>query len=213
MTIIRQRAGTIPAADTLLPMWNDVFPNYIDPLKLLVGDDLKGADVALNNSAPTWDETGDDVLWVSAGHTRKADGAARTSLSGRQTATIDLGIANMRVLLTIDHPTLNTDNPALIFRYSDASNYWFFNCDVQNAIMRLVKKVAGSDTTVATTGAPVDGGVYEVTCVGNVITAYIDGIQITTATDAALNTATKAGFHELSASSPARFSNFMGGSV
>lgn len=216
MTIIRQRAGLIPAADTNLPLWSELFPAFIDPLKLLIGDDLVGAHVTLNGYVPAWNGTGGlggSAAWVTAAHTRETDGAARTAVTGTQTAVINSGIAGMRAMVTISHPTTTGDNPALIFRYADASNYWILSCDVQNGVMRLIKKVAGSNTTVSTAGVVVDGGVYEVRCVGNVITTYIDGTLIHNVTDAAVNTGTSAGFLELANGSPARFTNFMVGTV
>lgn len=213
MTIIRERIGTVPAATTKLPRWGDVFPSLIDPYKLLIADDMKGADVTLNGSAPSWDKTESAVTWVSQGHTRKADGTARTSSSGRVTAVINVGVADMRVIAKIENATLSGDNPALIFRYVDDSNYWYLSLDVANSITRLTKRVAGTTTNLANGSAIVAGADYEVRCNGDSIKAYANGLLIAEGTDSALNTATRAGFHELNGSSPVRFSNFRAGSL
>lgn len=216
MTDILLRTGTPPAATSALPTWDSVHPLFIAPNKLKIGDDLKGASVAFDASRPSWDKTvGGIAAWTGSQHTRYVDGTGRSSTAGRRTCLIDPGVADVRVLLTIAGATVNSDNPAVIFRYVDDNNYWFFNIDVQNNIMRLSKFTAGVQGNpaagYAVGGVLVQGGVYEVRAVGNTIQCYVNGILYGTATDAAFNTATKCGFSTNQQTSVARFTNFMAG--
>lgn len=214
MTIIRLRPGVVPAADTKLPTWGSLFPLLIQPNKLLIGDDLLGATVALNNAAPIVNATGSAKLWSAPSFSKKTDGGARTANSGLQFATIDCAIANHRVLATLSGLTLTGDNPALIFRMVDASNYWRFNIDIQNGISRLAKVVAGTVTNIFSAGPLTNGGTYEARCDGaNNITVYCNGILVTTTNDAANAAGTKVGFSCISSSSPMRVTNFQAGSL
>jgi hypothetical protein len=214
MTIIRLRPGVVPAADTKLPTWASVFPLLIQPNKLLIGDDLKGATVPLNNAAPILNATGSAKLWTAPAFNKNTDGAARTSITGTQFAVIDCGLANHRVLATFAGLTLTGDNPALIFRYVDTTNYWRVSLDIQNGISRLAKVVAGTVTNIFSAGPLTTGASYEVRCDGaNNITVYCNGILVTTTNDAANAAGTKVGFSCISNASPSRVTNFQAGSL
>lgn len=85
----------------------------------------------------------------------------------------------------------------LAFRISDGNNFWMLwtGGAVAGTTYKLMKFVAGAYTTVVTTtknSAP--GDVLEVAFNGSTITAYVNGSQVATTTDAFNSTATKHGF-------------------
>lgn len=216
MTQVLLRTGTPPAADTSLPLWDEVHPLFIPPNKLTVGDNLKGASVAVTGSAPSWDETALSVTWAGAAYTRTTGGFERTSQSGRNIAWINSNVANVRVICTMENALLSGDYPGIIFRRTDNDNYWTLFFDVPNNILRLKKYVAGSSSNASTGyavgGAFASGERLEVRCSGNDISVYCEGVFLGTATDSFNASATGVGVHTLDGASAALFTNFMAGS-
>ena len=85
----------------------------------------------------------------------------------------------------------------VVFRYQDASNYWWAGCDA--TIGTLKKVVGGSETTISSTGAVklANNTTHELQVIddGTEIHAYFDGVQFpgTGNSDTALASATGAG--------------------
>ena len=89
------------------------------------------------------------------------------------------------------------DAIGVMFRHADAQNYYRFSMDHQRSYRRLIKKVAGvltvlwDDTVQYTPGREY---VLTVDCVGERITAYLDGVPLFTVEDSDL-TAGRIGFY------------------
>ncbi len=82
------------------------------------------------------------------------------------------------------------------FRVVDANN--FFVVKANASTYTLVKKVASSNTTLGTyTATPANDDVIMVTVKDDLITVYVNGIPVITATDPALNTCCNVGWAHL----------------
>src|SRR4051812_4456146 len=110
-SIIRQRTGTVPAANTELPSWATVFPTLIEPTKLKIGDDMLGANVAVSGSAPPWNTVAGPPTWSGAAYSRTATGMQRSSQSGRNIAWIDPGLADVRLICSMTGWSVTGENP------------------------------------------------------------------------------------------------------
>ncbi|MCC2686078.1 MAG: hypothetical protein K0R75_2977, partial [Paenibacillaceae bacterium] len=76
----------------------------------------------------------------------------------------------------------------LIARYTDQTNYYWMNYDVNSQTVSILKKVAGTDTTLAQSSAitaPTTGVYhsYKFDVSGSTLKVYIDGTLEVTATD------------------------------
>ena len=96
-----------------------------------------------------------------------------------------------------------------VFRQQDTSNYW--RAVITGAALSLIKRVAGTDTTVGSYAfTPVNGTTYTVRVVhsGTSITAYLNGTsQITATSQTDLQAATGAGLFSDNSTAPL-FDNF-----
>jgi lysophospholipase L1-like esterase len=85
----------------------------------------------------------------------------------------------------------------LAFRVQDSLNFWWLSTrkDATTVGFDLYKNIAGTATRVTTTatGTVAAGAVLKVVVTPTSITAFVNGTQITSSTDTALSTATKAG--------------------
>jgi len=105
----------------------------------------------------------------------------------------------------------NLNGPAV--RIADGNNYYSLQI-VDNASINLVKTVAGVSTTIASYAGLnlIDGTIHTLRLVvsGNVLTSYVDGVQVGIAVDGALATGNNAGIKSPNGSSPSQstFFNF-----
>lgn len=117
---------------------------------------------------------------------------AATTMDGSGETVCDASVGQSDMDVTITRNTAGA-NPTLILRYVNASN--FISAVTVGTDLYLSKKVAGVDTAIDfETLVPANWSTIRVKVVGNNYTVYTDGVSRLTATDAALNTATRAGF-------------------
>lgn len=98
----------------------------------------------------------------------------------------------------------------LCFRWSTAQNYYTFSTLATGGGSYRINKVAANVTTAmaTTTGViPANGDVLKVVLAGNLITCYVNNVQVLQITDAHNNTATKHGFYNTEATTLARWDN------
>jgi len=94
-------------------------------------------------------------------------------------AAIDTGMADVRVACSVSR---TTQVAGLVFRLSDASNYWYVS--LSGSATALIKVVAGSPTTVATSATTYSGATtVEVVAVGGSIQVYTAGALLLSASD------------------------------
>jgi hypothetical protein len=81
--------------------------------------------------------------------------------------------------------------PGLVYRYSDAANYWRAIFDISAGQIKLIKKVAGVDTTVASAAFSYPGTwtKLRVVCFGNYHRVFVAQTRLLAATDAFNSTA------------------------
>lgn len=116
--------------------------------------------------------------------------------------SIEAGAANLAVSADIQ---LTGNNPGLIFRLQDATNYLMVLCNTPSTQFQIYKRVAGAYTVLASSST----GLYSVNSThnilvsasGNSITVKMDGTTVVSVTNATFNTATKVGFRHQTPSS------------
>jgi hypothetical protein len=121
---------------------------------------------------------------------------------GTNDAVIDTGLSDATISAQMYAPT-SAGGAGLIFRETDASNYWLAQWDVGGGAFTLFKRVAGTPTTLCTTGigsALVSAGAgreipIEVLITGSSIRVLLHGVSICTVTDSFNSTATKHGIN------------------
>lgn len=136
-------------------------------------------------------------LWTANVGTWGASGgaAAASALSGSLgIATVDTGVASAIVTAKI---TRSGGNAGIVLRYADASNYVYAIHNGTNA--QLVKRVAGSETTLINTAATYAAGAeLRVVCDGTSFRLFYNGAAIGSAqtiSDAGLASGTKQGLY------------------
>lgn len=116
--------------------------------------------------------------------------------------SIEAGSANMSVSADI---LITSNNPGLIFRLQDATNYLMVLCNSSSTQFQIYKRVAGVYTVLASSAT----GLYTintthnilVSASGNSLSVKMDGTTVVSVTDATFNTATKVGFRHQTPSS------------
>lgn len=113
-------------------------------------------------------------------------------------AVIDVGTGDCTVtsVMTPFSDGTNAGTPALVFRYLDASNYWYADVNAKTGTINVHKVVATVDTTVFTYTQTVTSGVpvtIRIDCIGTQITLFINGFEINNIVDTFNQTATKVG--------------------
>lgn len=126
--------------------------------------------------------------------TNKAHTYALTG--GNALSTIDSGIADATVQVTMTAVAANSTTGGMVFRYVDNSNYWrYIDLGSADGSVRVTKRVAGVNTDVWDSGptAAVVPFILKVVLDGDDIEVFLDGVSQTTITDSFNNTATKHG--------------------
>jgi hypothetical protein len=88
-------------------------------------------------------------------------------------------------------------NAGLIFRYTDASNYYMFRLNDSGDKAELYKKAGGTLTLISSASVTVTPGQWadmKVAIVGNTITGYVGGVQLLQWTDSSALSGGKIGF-------------------
>jgi len=123
-------------------------------------------------------------------------------------AYIDAGISNIDMSVTIATYDGGAREDGIYFRIVDSNNWW--RLVRSGGSLLLQKHVAGSNTTVYNISPTfANGDIYRVVCNGNQIIIYLNGKPIMQTTDSFNATATKHGFGNATASSGARWDNFV----
>lgn len=134
---------------------------------------------------------GPSVWTIAGGHLRQSTDVYGGSWSpgvidkpGTMAITGDAAWDDIRVRAGLR----STDDDAIgiVFRYKDINNYYRFSMDSQRGYRRLVKKVAGTFSTLWEDGVAYNvGQLYglELAAVGNQLTGYMDGELLFSVTD------------------------------
>lgn len=166
-------------------------------------------DEVAGGGSPTLDPS-DDFLRLSAvalgvadsGHWWEESGGWAISSTGKAyvpsgapaaVAVVESLVADGTVSVKLDQADLTNGNGGLVFRYSDATNFWRFMADTFSGQLYLQKNVGGVNTNVWNGSAFAAADVLAVVLAGNNITLKRNGITLTTITDAFNATATKHG--------------------
>jgi hypothetical protein len=178
-------------------------------LGAIVYDAFDRADAAgglgLSTSQDTWSGAGFDIV----------SNKARPNGTGTNVAILgDLGVTNMDIEVSLSNMASDTDEVCGgVYRYFDASNYWYAAVDDNLNVLKLVKVVAGTPTTVASVAwTATDTAELRVLVQGNRHRVWRDRTMLIDATDAAHNTRTKCGLISVSTAT-CDFANFYGQGV
>lgn len=171
--------------------------------KILIKDSFNRAD-----SATTLGNTETGQTWVAQSAAWGTSGNAAYLTAGSSRTVISTAISNnYAVQITLKTVTSLDNLQRVIFRYVDTSNELYFG-KATAAQYQLVKRVAGSATTLATIPqAPANGDVLRVEVRGSNIIAKINGVTVATVNDAANQSGT--GFGLFSADNVGRFDDFV----
>lgn len=115
----------------------------------------------------------------------------------------DAGTGNLATFTAGSDGTVSFTEPSaqsglgIAFRAKDSSNYWRLTADTTATNWRLIKRINGTDTIVASTpaGTCCQGGLISVDFAGTSITVKVDGQTELSATGSELQTETKVGLY------------------
>ena len=125
------------------------------------------------DSGQTWETIAGTAFGISSNQAYNTDTANTLCIS-----TIDSATYDGRVACTV---TRTTQVAGVVVRLSDASNYWYVS--LSGSATALIKVVAGSPTTVATTAATFSGATsVEVALSGNSFSVSFNGVVLLTGT-------------------------------
>jgi len=175
--ILYPGGNALLSADTFTTTWGTTNGGSLDPL--------------------TW-STNNGTWIVASGQA----GTSAVSLAPAR-AFVDLTTGDADVSLTV--PTRGSGS-GMIFRYSDTSNYWRWECTSSECKLVKVGGGGGGGTTVGATHASADGDVLRVVAFGAYIAVLRNGTPQETVIDGHNMTATKFGM--LTADTTSRFDNF-----
>lgn len=113
--------------------------------------------------------------------------------------------------LTVTMKTKTTPGQAgLCFRWANAQNYLTFSTLASGTGYYRINRVVGNATTVLATTAgitPANGDKLKVVLNGDLITCYVNGVQVLQVTEPHNNTATKHGLYNTEDTTTARWEN------
>lgn len=114
-------------------------------------------------------------------------------------AVIDSGLSNISLSCDVTpywDGSNNSSYPGVVFRYTDANNYWYVYADGFTGVINMYQVVAGVSTQMwSYTVALISQTTYNfrIDCNGNIVTFYLNGTEITTVISSFNNTATIVG--------------------
>jgi hypothetical protein len=185
-------AGTAP--------WSNTFAFV--PYSVIASDSFTRADSSTIGSTPVgalaWTGVGVSSFvqptWSILNNTLKA---AYTSGTTEGLLYVDTAQANGRVKAKM----ATAGDFGLAFRIASGTSFWMLWVGGPGVGTYKLMKYTGSYATVVSTSVGAAAGdTLEVTMNGSVITAYVNGVQVATTTDAYNSTATKHGFRAAPAS-------------
>ncbi|MET4059936.1 hypothetical protein ABIB35_001481 [Arthrobacter sp. UYP6] len=198
--------GTIPIFT--LPIF---FNNPTLPTRTIYGfmDDFGRA--SASNLGFTSREAKPWVSSLAAGITSGIDASgaayfARDS-GGAAQVVVDSKAPNGTLLATMKVKTA-PGQAGVAFRWSNAQNYFTFSTLASGAGSYRINKVVANVTTVMATTTdviPANGDVLKVVLAGDLITCYVNGVQILQLTDTHNRTATSHGLYNTEATTVARW--------
>lgn len=115
---------------------------------------------------------------------------------GNAISTIESGISDCEVEVTLTAVAANSTTGGIVFRYVDNSNYWrYIDLGSNDGSVRVTKRVAGVNTDMWDSGPTSATVPFDLRVVlnGNDIDVWLDGVFQTTITDSAHASATKHG--------------------
>lgn len=181
--------GTVPATSNL-PKFSDLYPNLIEPNKIIANDSLKrtpSVDIADASIDGSWVE-------LTSGFTVQSTGAFGDTDSACL-AVIDSGLADLKFQVEVEQ---SSSLAGIAFRVQDADNYLRYV--VGNTTTVLQKVVAGSATAISP-GVALQGGggavphTIKVVATGDVIKCYDNGVETFSETVTDFNTETQHGIY------------------
>jgi hypothetical protein len=112
--------------------------------------------------------------------------------AANEVAYLESSVADVDAQVTLPSMVVDGDNGGgVVARLADNDNYLLMQASVGNG-WDLYKKVSGSFTlVVSASGTPADGDVLKLTCNGNSVSMYVNGVQkgaTQTVTEGASNT-------------------------
>lgn len=158
-----------------------------------------GASLGTAESGQTWQTIAGTAFGITSNQASNSDTTNAVCVGG-----IDAAIANGRVSCSV---LRTTQVAGVAFRISDASNYWVVSMSGSNTT--LVKTVAGSPTTVATSAITYGAAtVVEVSMSGSAISVSFNGVVRLNANDSFNATATIHGIYRQQTVDNSRHDNF-----
>lgn len=139
-----------------------------------------------------WTQTNANSFWIQASSlqaNRKTDG---------DLAVIDCGQSdyNLSASLTSYSDGTNASGVGLVFRYVDASNFWYCYIDSKNNVCNVYNVASGVSTLMINQYSTINSSMsylIKLKCKGNNITLFIDNIEIVTVVSSINASATKIG--------------------
>lgn len=178
--------GTVPATSNL-PKFSDLYPNLIEPNKIIANDSLK--------RTPSVDITDASIdgAWVelTSGFTVQSTGAFGDTDSACL-AVIDSGLADLKFQVEVEQ---SSSLAGIAFRVQDADNYLRYV--VGNTTSVLQKVVAGSATAISPGVALVGSAPHTLKVVvsGDSVKCFDNGTETFSETVTDFNTETQHGIY------------------
>jgi hypothetical protein len=205
---MRTTTGTYDTSNTAKVL-KPVVIIEIDAFKI-IEDTFTGDPIALASHTPDIDIVGDG--WSITGGTWTVTGGQLTPPGGTEEAFIETNETDPTI--TCDLIPANLTEPGIVFRYTDANNFWELSLNEGNNELRIYKNDGGVRTEEASvaTAALVGGTTYPTTLTvdGNDVTGTVDdgtSVKTVTNTDSFNNTETLHGVK--SATNASRYDDFV----
>ena len=165
------------------------------------------------NSTTTLGTSSSGAVWTAHGGTWGINSNQAYVVSAdtaEHVASIEAGKSDLTVSASI---LMNGNNPCLIFRLQDGTNFMMALCLAGTGQIQFYKRVAGAYTSLglSATGLYASGSTntLSVTAAGSSLSAKLNGTTVLSITDATFSTQTKVGFRHQngSSSTTARWDN------
>lgn len=168
--------------------------NFVGPSTVIVNDTFTDTNGTLLNAHAISPTNTLGATWIeSTGNWTIQSDKANNNTWVRTFGLVETGLANVKITASI--LTQNGSLNGLIFRYSDASNYWELRRNGSTKALSIYKKVGADGPVVnaVVTTTDVTTQTYTVVCVGDLIMVNDGHGNVLTLEDSFNNTATKHG--------------------